>query len=86
MCHKFSEYVQPTTYKPAFVSSTSRPFSLVIGDTDKPFQNKYPYKNEDEEVFYIFYENNEKPLVSKQYVCTYYATKTCFTGTHPNWH
>ena len=69
MCYKFSEYVQPTTYKPAFVSSTSRPFSLVIGDTDKPFQNKYPYKNEDEEVFYIFYENNEKPLVSKQYVC-----------------
>ena len=39
------------------MSSTSKPFSLVI-DSSKPSKNNA----DDEEVFYIFYENDKKPL------------------------
>jgi len=61
-----SDYVNPTTYKPVFVSSTSRPFSLVIGKEEKTSKKqtsttKLPKKKE-EEVYYIFYENNDDPL------------------------
>ena len=50
-------YIRPTTYKPSFVSSTSKPFSLVIDSSKNPKNNE-----NDEEVFYIFYENDKKPL------------------------
>ena len=50
-------YIRPTTYKPSFVSSTSKPFSLVIDSSKNPQNNE-----KDEEVFYIFYENDKKPL------------------------
>jgi len=61
-----SDYVNPTTYKPVFVSSTSRPFSLVIGKEEETPKKqlsttKLPKKKE-EEVYYIFYENNDDPL------------------------
>merc|ERR1719464_93717 len=64
-----SDYVHPSTYKPAFVSSTSKPFSVFIGSSARPpvsLRNPRPTsdyrKNKDEEVFYIFYENDDKPL------------------------
>ena len=52
-----ADYISPTTYKPSFVSSTSKPFSLVIDSSKNPQNNE-----KDEEVFYIFYENDKKPL------------------------
>ena len=39
------------------MSSTSKPFSLVIDSSKNPKVNE-----DDEEVFYIFYENDKKPL------------------------
>ena len=52
-----TDYIIPTTYKPSFVSSTSKPFSLIIDSSKNPKNNE-----KDEEVFYIFYENDKKPL------------------------
>ena len=63
------DYVVPTTFKPAFVSSTSRPFSLVVSTTTtkpKITTTSSPAKKNQEDVFYIFYENDEKPLVSSK--------------------
>jgi len=54
-------YIRPTTYKPAYVSSTSKPFSLVIDSSKSKLKGQSP-KKKDEEVFYIFYENNKNPL------------------------
>merc|ERR1711953_1442588 len=34
--HHNSDYVHPSTYKPSFVSSTSRPFSVFIGSSQRP--------------------------------------------------
>ena len=48
-------------YKPAYVSSTSKPFSLVIDSSKSKLKGQSP-KKKDEEVFYIFYENNKNPL------------------------
>ena len=39
------------------MSSTSKPFSLIIDSSKNPKNNE-----KDEEVFYIFYENDKKPL------------------------
>ena len=58
-----TDYVRPSTYKPTFVSSTSKPFSVFIGSSQQPPRTVRPKQKEEEEVFYIFYENDDKPLV-----------------------